>query len=48
MPSSNAWHVHDSIPDDIAAIFDPYGNATHTALSFDMVGEDVIISYNFV
>jgi len=44
VPSSNAWHVHDSIPDDIAAIFDPYGNATHTALSFDMVGEDVIIT----
>jgi threonine 3-dehydrogenase len=44
VPSTNAWHVHDSIPDDIAAIFDPYGNATHTALSFDMVGEDVIIT----
>ncbi len=44
VPASNAWHVHDSIPDDIAAIFDPYGNATHTALSFDMVGEDVIIT----
>jgi len=44
VPSSNAWHVHDSIPDDIAAIFDPYGNATHTALSFDMVGEDVLIT----
>ncbi|HAW85730.1 MAG TPA: L-threonine 3-dehydrogenase, partial [Spirochaetaceae bacterium] len=36
VPSSNAWHVHESIPDDIASIFDPYGNATHTALSFDM------------
>ncbi|MDX9899790.1 MAG: L-threonine 3-dehydrogenase [Spirochaetia bacterium] len=44
VPSSNAWHVHESIPDEIAAIFDPYGNATHTALSFDMVGEDVIIT----
>jgi threonine 3-dehydrogenase len=44
VPSSNAWHVHDSIPNDIAAIFDPYGNATHTALSFDMVGEDVLIT----
>ncbi|MBU0928373.1 MAG: alcohol dehydrogenase catalytic domain-containing protein, partial [Spirochaetes bacterium] len=44
VPSSNAWHVHDAISDDIAAIFDPYGNATHTALSFDMVGEDVIIT----
>ncbi|MCE5257142.1 MAG: L-threonine 3-dehydrogenase [Spirochaetaceae bacterium] len=44
VPSSNAWHVEDSIPDDIAAIFDPYGNATHVALSFDMVGEDVLIT----
>lgn len=44
VPSSNAWHVHDSISDDIAAIFDPYGNATHTALSFDMIGEDVLIT----
>lgn len=44
VPASNAWHVHESIPDDIASIFDPYGNATHTALSFDMVGEDVIIT----
>ncbi len=44
VPASNAWHVHDKIPDEVAAIFDPYGNATHTALSFDMVGEDVIIT----
>jgi len=44
VPASNAWHVHESIPDEVAAIFDPYGNATHTALSFDMVGEDVIIT----
>jgi threonine 3-dehydrogenase len=44
VPSSNAWHVHDSISDEIASIFDPYGNATHTALSFDMIGEDVLIT----
>ena len=44
VPASNAWHVHESIPDEIAAIFDPYGNATHTALSFDMIGEDVLIT----
>ncbi len=44
VPASNAWHVHDSIPDEIASIFDPYGNATHTALSFDMVGEDVLVT----
>lgn len=44
VPSSNLWHVDESIPDDIAAIFDPYGNATHVALSFDLVGEDVLIT----
>jgi threonine 3-dehydrogenase len=44
VPASNAWHVHDSISDEIASIFDPYGNATHTALSFDMIGEDVLIT----
>ena len=44
VPASNAWHVHDSISDETASIFDPYGNATHTALSFDMIGEDVLIT----
>jgi threonine 3-dehydrogenase len=44
VPAQNAWHVHEAIPDEIAAIFDPFGNATHTALSFDMVGEDVLIT----
>lgn len=44
VPASNAWHVHDSVSDEIAAIFDPFGNATHTALSFDMIGEDVLIT----
>ncbi|TFG78850.1 MAG: L-threonine 3-dehydrogenase [Spirochaetales bacterium] len=44
VPSSNAWHIHDSISDELASIFDPFGNATHSALSFDMVGEDVIIT----
>ena len=44
VPASNAWHVNDAISDEVASIFDPYGNATHTALSFDMVGEDVIIT----
>jgi len=44
LPASNAWHVADSIPSEIAAFFDPYGNATHCALSFDMVGEDVLIT----
>jgi len=44
IPASNAWHVADSIPSRVAAIFDPFGNATHAALSFDMVGEDVLIT----
>jgi len=44
VPATNAWRVHPAVSDDIAAIFDPYGNATHTALSFDMVGEDVLIT----
>ena len=34
----------DAIPDDIACILDPFGNAVHTALSFDLVGEDVLIT----
>ncbi len=43
-PASNAFIVPDDIPDEIAAIFDPLGNAVHTALSFDLVGEDVLIT----
>ncbi len=44
LPASNAWFVHPSIPSDIAAFLDPLGNATHAALSFDLVGEDVLIT----
>jgi threonine 3-dehydrogenase len=44
VPAGNAWHVHETVSDEIAAIFDPFGNATHTALSFDMIGEDVLIT----
>jgi len=44
LPATNAWHVADSVPSRVAAIFDPYGNATHAALSFDLVGEDVLIT----
>jgi len=44
LPASNGWHVHESISSDIAAFFDPYGNATHATLSFDLVGEDVLIT----
>ena len=44
IPAFNAFKIPDSISDDLAAIFDPYGNATHTALSFNLVGEDVLIT----
>lgn len=44
LPASNAWHVDDNVPDEIAAYLDPYGNATHCVLSFDLVGEDVLIN----
>ncbi len=44
LPSSNAWRLSANIPDETAAYFDPYGNATHSALSFDLVGEDVLIT----
>lgn len=44
IPAFNLFKVPPGIPDDVASIFDPYGNAIHTALSFDMVGEDVLIT----
>jgi threonine 3-dehydrogenase len=44
IPAFNAFKIPDEIPDEIAAIFDPFGNATHTALSFNLVGEDVLIT----
>lgn len=44
MPASNVFKVPDLISDDIASIFDPLGNAVHTALSFDLVGEDILIT----
>lgn len=44
IPATNAYPIPDSIPDDIAVILDPLGNATHTALSYDSVGEDVLIT----
>ena len=43
IPAFNAFKIPNNIPDEIAAIFDPFGNAVHTALSFDLVGEDVLI-----
>ena len=44
IPAFNAFKIPDDISDELAAIFDPFGNATHTALSFDLVGEDVLIT----
>lgn len=44
LPASNMFKLSDDISDDIAAFFDPLGNAVHTALSFDLVGEDVLIT----
>jgi threonine 3-dehydrogenase len=43
-PASNLWLIPPEIPSEIAAFFDPFGNAAHCALSFDMVGEDVLIT----
>ena len=44
VPAFNVFKLPDIITDDLAAILDPLGNATHTALSFDLVGEDVLIT----
>ena len=44
IPESNVVPIPEEIPDEIAAIFDPFGNAVHTALSFDLVGEDVLVT----
>ena len=43
-PPSTSFTLPDAITDDVAAILDPLGNAAHTALSFDLVGEDVLIT----
>jgi threonine 3-dehydrogenase len=44
IPAFNVFRLPDSISDDEASILDPFGNATHTALSFNLVGEDVLIT----
>jgi threonine 3-dehydrogenase len=44
LPQHNVVPIPDDVPDEIAAIFDPLGNAVHTALSFDLVGEDVLVT----
>jgi len=44
VPVTNVWQHKDDIDRDVASIFDPFGNAVHTALSFDVLGEDVLIT----
>ena len=44
IPESNVWPIHNDIPSEIASFFDPFGNAVHTALSYRLTGEDVLIS----
>ncbi len=44
LPMTNVWHHTPSVDLDVAAIFDPFGNAVHTALSFPVLGEDVLIT----
>lgn len=44
IPAFNAFKIPADISDDLAAIFDPFGNAVHTALSFNLIGEDVLIT----
>ena len=44
IPAFNAFKIPDNISDDLASIFDPFGNAVHTTLTYDLVGEDVLIT----
>jgi threonine 3-dehydrogenase len=44
LPMTNIWHHAPGIDEDVAAIFDPFGNAVHTALAFPVLGEDVLVS----
>lgn len=44
LPMTNVWHHRHDIDRDVASIFDPFGNAVHTALSFPVLGEDVLIT----
>src|SRR5512144_752371 len=44
VPMTNVWHHRPEIDRDVAAIFDPFGNAVHTALSFPLLGEDVLVT----
>jgi threonine 3-dehydrogenase len=44
LPMTNIWHHWDGVDEEVAAIFDPFGNAVHTALAFEVHGEDVLVS----
>jgi threonine 3-dehydrogenase len=44
IPVSNVWHCDPKIPEEVLSCFDPFGNAVHTTLSYDLVGEDVLIT----
>jgi len=44
IPVTNVWHADPGLPQELLAIFDPFGNATHSALSFPVLGEDVLIT----
>jgi threonine 3-dehydrogenase len=44
LPHTNIWHHWPGVDEDVAAIFDPFGNAVHTALSFPVLGEDVLVT----
>jgi threonine 3-dehydrogenase len=44
LPMTNVWHHWPRVPEDVAAIFDPFGNAVHTALAFPVLGEDVLVT----
>jgi threonine 3-dehydrogenase len=44
VPMTNVWHHREDVDKEVAAIFDPFGNAVHTALAFEVLGEDVLIT----
>lgn len=44
LPMTNVWHHREGVNPEVAAIFDPFGNAAHTALSFPVLGEDVLVT----
>ena len=44
LPMTNVWHHWPGVSEDVASIFDPFGNAVHTALAFPVLGEDVLVT----